>query len=270
MHKLVLLRHGESAWNRENRFTGWTDVDLNEKGLGEAREAGRLLKEEGFVFDVAFTSVLRRAIKTLWVVLEEMDLMWIPVRHSWRLNERHYGALQGLDKAETAARFGDAQVKAWRRAYATPPPALEEGDPRYAELGPGEFPRTECLKDTVARFLPYWRETIAPAIRSGRRVLIAAHGNSLRALIKYLDEVSDRDIVELNIPTGIPLVYELDDGLRPTRHYYLGDREAIEAAVRAVAAPGQDEAGVSSRRAGLTCSALTSLSPSRGGASLDG
>jgi 2,3-bisphosphoglycerate-dependent phosphoglycerate mutase len=244
MHKLVLLRHGESAWNRENRFTGWTDVDLNEKGLGEARAAGRLLKE-GFVFDVAFTSVLRRAIKTLWVVLEEMDLMWIPVHHSWRLNERHYGALQGLDKAETAARFGDAQVKIWRRAYGTPPPALEEGDPRleignprYAELGPGEFPRTECLKDTVARFLPYWRETIAPTVRSGKRVLIAAHGNSLRALIKYLDEVSDQDIVELNIPTGIPLVYELDDGLRPVRHYYLGDQEAIEAAVRAVAAQG--------------------------------
>jgi 2,3-bisphosphoglycerate-dependent phosphoglycerate mutase len=246
MHKLVLLRHGESAWNRENRFTGWTDVDLNEKGLGEARAAGRLLKEEGFVFDVAFTSVLRRAIKTLWVVLEEMDLMWIPVRHSWRLNERHYGALQGLDKGETAARFGDAQVKIWRRAYDTPPPALEEGDPRleignprYAELGPGEFPRTECLKDTVARFLPYWRETIAPTVRSGERVLIAAHGNSLRALIKYLDEVSDQDIVELNIPTGMPLVYELDDGLRPVRHYYLGDQEAIEAAVKAVAAQGK-------------------------------
>jgi 2,3-bisphosphoglycerate-dependent phosphoglycerate mutase len=246
MHKLVLLRHGESAWNRENRFTGWTDVDLNEKGAGEAREAGRLLKEEGFAFDVAFTSVLRRAIKTLWVVLEEMDLMWIPVRHSWRLNERHYGALQGLDKGETAARFGDAQVKIWRRAYGTPPPALEEGDPRleignprYAELGPGEFPRTECLKDTVARFLPYWRETIAPTVRSGERVLIAAHGNSLRALIKYLDEVSDQDIVELNIPTGMPLVYELDDGLRPVRHYYLGDQEAIKAAVKAVAAQGK-------------------------------
>ena len=250
MHRLVLLRHGESAWNRENRFTGWTDVDLNEKGLGEARAAGRLLKEDGFVFDVAFTSVLRRAIKTLWVVLEEMDLMWIPVRHSWRLNERHYGALQGLNKAETAARFGDAQVKVWRRAYATPPPALEEddprletGNPRYAELGPGEVPRTECLKDTVARFLPYWRETIAPTIRSGKRVLIAAHGNSLRALIKYLDEVPEQEIIELNIPTGIPLVYELDDDLGPTRHYYLGDREAIEAAMRAVAAQGEAKRG---------------------------
>jgi 2,3-bisphosphoglycerate-dependent phosphoglycerate mutase len=246
MHKLVLLRHGESVWNRENRFSGWTDVDLTERGMGEARAAGRLLKQEGFTFDVAFTSVLRRAIKTLWVVLEEMDLMWIPVRHSWRLNERHYGALQGLNKAETAAEFGEAQVKLWRRAYDTPPPALEEGDPRletsnprYAELGPGEFPKTECLKDTVARFLPYWHEAIAPAVRSGKRVLIAAHGNSLRALIKYLDDVSDRDIIELNIPTGIPLVYELDDDLRPIRHYYLGDEEAILAAMRAVAAQGK-------------------------------
>jgi 2,3-bisphosphoglycerate-dependent phosphoglycerate mutase len=246
MHKLVLLRHGESVWNQENRFSGWTDVDLNEKGMGEAQAAGRLLRQEGFTFDVAFTSVLRRAIKTLWVVLEEMDLMWIPVRHSWRLNERHYGALQGLNKAETAAKFGDAQVKIWRRSYDTPPPALEEADPRletsnprYAELGPGEFPRTECLKDTVARFLPYWHETIAPAVRSGKRVVIAAHGNSLRALVKYLDDVSEQAIIELNIPTGIPLVYDLDDDLRPTRHYYLGDEEAIKAAMQAVANQGK-------------------------------
>ncbi len=242
MHKLVLLRHGESVWNQENRFSGWSDVDLNEKGMEEARAAGRLLKQEGFVFDVAFTSVLRRAIKTLWVVLEETDLVWIPVRHSWRLNERHYGALQGLNKAETAAKFGDAQVKIWRRSYDTPPPALEEGDPRlelrnprYAELGPGEFPRTECLKDTVARFLPYWLETIAPALRSGRRVLIAAHGNSLRALIKYLDDVSEQEIIELNIPTAQPLVYELDAELRPIRHDYLADEATIRAAMQAVA-----------------------------------
>jgi 2,3-bisphosphoglycerate-dependent phosphoglycerate mutase len=246
MHKLVLLRHGESAWNQENRFSGWTDVDLTEKGMEEARAAGRLLKQEGFVFDVAFTSVLRRAIKTLWVVLEETDLMWIPVRHTWRLNERHYGALQGLNKAETAAKFGEAQVKIWRRSYDTPPPALEEGDPRlelrnprYAELGPGEFPRTECLKDTVARFLPYWLETIAPALRSGRRVLIAAHGNSLRALIKYLDDVSEQEIIELNIPTAQPLVYELDDDLKPIRHDYLADEATIRAAMQAVANQGR-------------------------------
>src|SRR3712207_283448 len=241
MHKLVLLRHGESVWNRENRFSGWTDVDLNEKGMEEARAAGRLLRQESFVFDMAFTSMLRRAIKTLWVVLEETDLMWIPVRHSWRLNERHYGALQGLNKAETAAKFGEAQVKIWRRAYATPPPPLEEGDPRleldnprYAGLAPGEFPRTECLKDTVARFLPYWQETIAPSIRAGRQVLIAAHGNSLRALVKYLDGISDEEIVELNIPTGIPLVYELDEELRPLSHRYLGDPAAVAAAMQAV------------------------------------
>ena len=246
MHKLVLLRHGESAWNQENRFSGWTDVDLTDKGKGEAQQGGRRLREEGFAFDVAFTSVLRRAIKTLWIVLEEMDRMWIPVHHSWRLNERHYGALQGLNKAETAAKFGEQQVKIWRRSYATPPPALEDGDPRleldnprYANLAPGEFPRTECLKDTVARFLPHWHETIAPTIRSGKQVLIAAHGNSIRALVKYLDEVSEEEIVELNIPTGIPLVYELDEGLKPIRHYYLGDEEAIRAAMQAVANQGK-------------------------------
>ena len=246
MKNLVLLRHGESTWNQENRFTGWTDVPLSDKGLREAREAGKLLKNDGFAFDVAFTSVLKRAIKTLWVVLEEMDCMWIPIHNSWRLNERHYGALQGLNKAETAAKFGDAQVKIWRRAYDTPPPPLEEGDPRlatddprYAELSAAMFPRTECLKDTVERFLPYWHETIAPAIRSGQRVIIAAHGNSLRALIKYLDNVSDSDIVELNVPTGQPLVYELSDGPKPIRHYYLGDQAAIKAAMEAVANQGK-------------------------------
>jgi len=246
MHKLVLLRHGESVWNRENRFTGWTDVGLSEKGMAEAREAGRLLQQEGFTFDVAFTSVLKRAIKTLWLTLEELDRMWLPVHHSWRLNERHYGALQGLDKAETAAKFGDAQVKIWRRAYDIAPPPLADGDPRleignprYADLKAGEFPKTECLKDTVARFLPYWHETIAPALRSGRRVVIAAHGNSLRALVKYLDDISNADIVELNIPTGQPLVYELDDGLKPIKHYYLGDEEAIRAAMQAVANQGR-------------------------------
>ena len=250
MKKLVLLRHGESTWNQENRFSGWTDVGLTEKGLAEAKEGGRLLKQEGLTFDVAFTSVQKRAIKTLWVVLEEMDLMWIPVRHSWRLNERHYGALQGLNKAETAAKFGDAQVKIWRRAYDTPPPALEDGDPRletdnprYADLKPGEFPKTECLKDTVDRFLPYWNDTIAPVVRSGKRVIIAAHGNSLRALVKYLDNISDADIVELNIPTGQPLVYELDDDLKPIKHYYLGDPEAIAAAMQAVANQGKAAPG---------------------------
>ncbi|HTR56716.1 MAG TPA: 2,3-diphosphoglycerate-dependent phosphoglycerate mutase [Casimicrobiaceae bacterium] len=246
MHKLVLLRHGESVWNQENRFTGWTDVGLTEKGEAEARSAGRLLKQDGYQFDVAFTSVLKRAIKTLWIALEEMDRMWIPVRNSWRLNERHYGALQGLNKAETAAKFGDAQVKLWRRSYDTPPPALadddprlELSDPRYAEIDRASFPRTECLKDTVARFLPYWHEAIAPGVRSGQRVIIVAHGNSLRALVKYLDKVSDADIVELNIPTGQPLVYELDDALKPIRHYYLGDPAAIEAAMAAVAAQGR-------------------------------
>ena len=246
MRNLVLLRHGESIWNQENRFSGWTDVGLTEKGMAEARSAGQLLQQEGYVFDVAFTSVLKRAIKTLWIALEEMDRMWIPVHNSWRLNERHYGALQGLNKAETAAKFGEAQVKIWRRAYATAPPPLadddprlEMGDPRYADIEPSEFPRTECLKDTVARFLPYWHETIAPAVKSGRCVLIAAHGNSLRALVKYLDDVSDEDIVELNIPTGQPLVYELDDDLKPIRHYYLGDEEAIKAAMEAVANQGK-------------------------------
>jgi len=246
MHKLVLLRHGESTWNMENRFTGWTDVGLTEKGLAEAVAAGQLLKREGYRFDLAYTSVLKRAIKTLWTVLEEMDQMWIPVHHSWRLNERHYGALQGLNKAETAAKFGEEQVKIWRRAYATPPPALEANDPRletdnprYADLAPGEFPHTECLKDTVARFLPFWNDTIAPAVKSGRNVVIAAHGNSLRALIKYLDAVSEADIVALNIPTAQPLVYELDDALRPLRHYYLGDEDAIQAAMQAVANQGK-------------------------------
>jgi 2,3-bisphosphoglycerate-dependent phosphoglycerate mutase len=243
MFRLVLLRHGESDWNRENRFTGWTDVDLSDKGRVEAREAGRLLKHDGYTFDLAFTSVLKRAIRTLWIALDEMDLMWIPVEKSWRLNERHYGALQGLNKAETAAKHGEAQVKIWRRSYDIPPPALEREDqrhpardPRYAQLAPSELPLTESLKDTVARFLPYWHETIAPEVRSGRRVLIAAHGNSLRALVKYLDKVGDQEIVELNIPTGIPLVYELDGDLRPLRHYYLGDPAAAAAAAARVAA----------------------------------
>jgi 2,3-bisphosphoglycerate-dependent phosphoglycerate mutase len=249
MPTLVLLRHGESVWNRENRFTGWTDVDLSPRGVEEARRAGELLAAGGHVFDVAYTSVLKRAIKTLWIALETMDLMWIPVHNSWRLNERHYGALQGLDKAETAAKFGEAQVKIWRRSYDTPPPALApddprhpSNDPRYRSLPKTELPLTECLKDTVARFLPYWHETIAPAVRSGRRVVVAAHGNSLRALVKYLDDVSERDIIELNIPTGIPLVYELDDALKPLRHYYLGDAAAVEAAMKAVASQGKAKA----------------------------
>lgn len=246
MKKIVLLRHGESVWNQENRFTGWTDVGLTEKGLAEAKAAGQLLKREGYAFDIAFTSVLSRAIKTLWTVLEEMDRMWIPVQHSWRLNERHYGALQGLNKAETAAKFGDEQVLIWRRAYDTPPPALEEGDPRltlddprYAGLAAADFPRTECLKDTVARFLPLWHETIAPTVQSGKSVLIAAHGNSIRALIKYLDDVSDKDIVGLNIPTAQPLVYELTDDLKPIRNYYLGNPDEIAAAMAAVANQGK-------------------------------
>jgi 2,3-bisphosphoglycerate-dependent phosphoglycerate mutase len=246
MHKFVLLRHGESVWNRENRFTGWTDVDLSEQGKAEAASAGRALLGRGLTFDVAFTSVLRRAVRTLWVVLDVMDLMWLPVHRCWRLNERHYGALQGLNKAETAARYGEAQVKVWRRSYDIPPPPLDESDERfpgrdrrYAGLRPGELPRTECLKDTVARFLPYWHETIAPAIRSGQRVLIAAHGNSLRALVKYLDDVSDPDIVELNIPTGIPLVYDLDDELKPVRSEYVGDPEQVRAATEAVARQGK-------------------------------
>jgi 2,3-bisphosphoglycerate-dependent phosphoglycerate mutase len=246
MYKIVLLRHGESTWNQENRFTGWTDVDLTEKGQAEAVAAGKLLKQEGYRFDMAFTSVLKRANKTLNVVLEQLDQLWIPVEHSWRLNERHYGALQGLDKAETAAKYGEAQVKIWRRAYDTPPPPLPDGDPRitaddprYADMAPGQFPRTECLKDTVARFVPYWLEKIAPTVKSGKQIIIAAHGNSIRALIKYLDNVSDADIVELNIPTAQPLVYELDADLKPIKHYYLGDPEAIKKAMEAVANQGK-------------------------------
>ncbi|MBN1794513.1 MAG: 2,3-diphosphoglycerate-dependent phosphoglycerate mutase [Candidatus Omnitrophica bacterium] len=244
--KVVLLRHGESVWNKENIFTGWTDVDLSEKGIAEAHEAGRVLREEGYTFDIAFTSVLKRAIRTLWIALDEMDLMWIPVYRSWRLNERHYGALQSLNKAETAAKYGDDQVLVWRRSYDTPPPSLEKtderypgNDPRYADLDPKDVPVTECLKDTVARFLPYWHETIAPTIQSGKKVLIAAHGNSLRALVKYLDDISDEEIVSLNIPTGVPLVYELDKDLRPVTHYYLGDQEAIKKAMQAVANQGK-------------------------------
>ena len=246
MHRIVLLRHGESVWNKENRFTGWTDVDLSDRGREEAKEAGSLLKQEGFTFDLAFTSVLKRAIRTLWITLDEMDRMWIPVRNSWRLNERHYGALQGLNKAETAAKFGDQQVKIWRRSYDIPPPVLEASDPRapgndprYRDLSPAERPLTECLKDTVARFLPLWNNSIAPEVKSGKRVIIAAHGNSLRALIKYLDGISDQDIVELNIPTGIPLVYELDADLKPLQHYYLGDPARLEAAVQAVSSQGK-------------------------------
>ena len=246
MKKIILLRHGESVWNKENRFTGWTDVDLTGKGVEEAGKAGELMREAGFVFDLAHTSVLRRAIKTLWLALERMDLMWIPVLHSWRLNERHYGALQGLNKAETAAKFGDAQVLTWRRSYDTPPPALGAddprypgNDPRYRGLAPNQVPLTECLKDTVARVLPYWNQAIAPDIRAGKRVLIAAHGNSIRALVKYLDKVSDADIVGLNIPTGVPLVYELDDNLKPMRHYYLGDAAEVEKAMLAVANQGK-------------------------------
>jgi 2,3-bisphosphoglycerate-dependent phosphoglycerate mutase len=242
MKTLVLLRHGESIWNQENRFTGWTDVDLSDKGLSEALEGGRVLAREGFTFDLAFTSVLKRAIKTLWIVLEEMDLMWIPVVRSWRLNERHYGALQGLNKAEIAALHGEAQTKLWRRSYSVRPPALKIDDERYpgrdrryAALTPEQLPLTECLEDTVARFLPFWEETIAPAVRGGQRVLIAAHGNSLRALVKHLDHISDDAIVDLNIPTGIPLVYELNDDLTPIRSRYLGDQEAILQATQKVA-----------------------------------
>ena len=246
MHKVILLRHGESEWNRENRFTGWKDVDLSPAGIEEAHRAGRTLLDSGFTFDVAFTSVLKRAIRTLWIVLDEMDLMWIPVYRSWRLNERHYGALEGLNKAETAAQYGEQQVKSWRRSYDIRPPALEPDDPRfpghdrrYAELTDHELPRSECLKDTVARFLPYWQETIVPAIRTGKRVLIAAHGNSLRALVKHLDGVSNSDIVELNIPTGVPLLYNLDEHLCPLQHEYLGDPEQIRKAQEAVARQGQ-------------------------------
>jgi 2,3-bisphosphoglycerate-dependent phosphoglycerate mutase len=242
MYKVVLLRHGESTWNKENRFTGWTDVDLTDRGREEAQTAGRLLKEDGYSFDLAFTSVLTRAIRTCWIALDELDELWIPMERSWRLNERHYGALQGLNKAETAAAHGDAQVKIWRRAYDIPPPPLTPDDERhpsrdrrYANIPAAELPLTESLKDTVARFLPYWHGTIAPAILAGQRVLVAAHGNSLRALIKYLDDISEADIVELNIPTGIPLIYELDAQLRPIRSYYLGDAEAARKAAAAVA-----------------------------------
>ncbi len=244
--KVVLLRHGESVWNKENKFTGWTDVDLSEKGLQEAKESGQTLKKNGYTFDIAFTSVLKRAIRTLWIALDEMDLMWIPVERNWRLNERHYGALQGLNKAEMAKKFGEEQVLIWRRSYDTPPDALTKDDPRYPGLDPRykdmdgkNIPLTECLKDTVARFLPYWHERIAPTIQSGKKVLIAAHGNSLRALVKYLDNISEEKIVSLNIPTGIPLVYELDDDLKPIKHYYLGDEEKIKKAVSSVANQGK-------------------------------
>ena len=246
MGKCVLLRHGESTWNAENRFTGWTDVDLSQRGRIEAKRAGQTLKASGYSFDVAFTSVLKRAIRTLWIVLDELDVMWTPIHHSWRLNERHYGALQGLNKADTAAKYGEGQVKIWRRSYDIQPPALTADDSRspchdlrYKDLDPRDIPLTECLRDTVARFLPYWHETIAPRIRLGQRVLIAAHGNSLRALVKYLDRVSDTAIVDLNIPTGVPLVYELDADLKPITHYYLGDPEEIRKAQEAVAQQGK-------------------------------
>jgi 2,3-bisphosphoglycerate-dependent phosphoglycerate mutase len=248
MYKLVLLRHGESTWNQENRFTGWTDVDLSDKGRQEAKTGAQALKDGGYSFDVAYTSVLKRAIRTLGCVLDTLDLMWIPVHRSWRLNERHYGALQGLNKSETAAKYGEAQVKIWRRSYDIPPPPLEKTDPRfpgndpqgrYKDLTAAELPQTECLKDTVARFLPLWHETIAPMVKSGKKVIIAAHGNSLRALVKYLDNIPESEIVELNIPTGIPLVYELDANLKPIKHYYLGDQAAIAAAMKAVANQGK-------------------------------
>jgi len=243
MHKLVLLRHGESGWNRENRFTGWTDVDLSAQGVEEARAAGQLLKAEGCAFDLAYTSLLKRAIRTLNLALEELDQLWLPVHKDWRLNERHYGALQGLNKAETAARHGEAQVLVWRRSYDIPPPALEASDPRYEGKDPRyagvDVPKTECLKDTVARVIPYWDSVIAPSVHAGKRVLVAAHGNSLRALIKHLDGVSDADIVSLNVPTGVPLVYELNAALRPLKHYYLGDQDEIARRVAAVAAQGK-------------------------------
>jgi 2,3-bisphosphoglycerate-dependent phosphoglycerate mutase len=242
MYKVVLLRHGESEWNKANLFTGWTDVDLSEKGLQEAQHAAELLKQDGYTFDIAYTSVLKRAIRTLWIVLDRMDLMWIPVVRSWRLNERMYGALQGLNKAQTAEKYGDEQVHLWRRSYDVPPPALEKDadrypgkDPRYADLAEKDIPTTECLKDTVERFLPYWKDTIAPMIKTGKRVIIAAHGNSLRALVKYLDNISDEEISELNIPTGVPLIYELDEDLKPIKHYYLGDQDAVQNAINAVA-----------------------------------
>jgi len=248
MYKIVFMRHGESTWNLANRFTGWVDVDLTEKGVAEAKQAGKLLKEAGFTFDLAYTSVLKRAIRTLWTTLDEMDLMYLPVQHDWRLNERHYGALQGLNKAETAAQYGDEQVLVWRRSYDTPPLPLEPtdprasfNDPRYAGLKREQIPLTECLKDTVARVLPAWNDSIAPAIRAGKKIIISAHGNSLRALIKYLDGISDNDIVGLNIPNGQPLVYELDADLKPIKSYYLGDQSAIEAALKAVASQGKSK-----------------------------
>ena len=246
MHILVLLRHGESIWNKENIFTGWTDIDLSEKGMEEAKKAGQLLKKEGFTFDIAYTSVLKRGIRTLWIVLDEMDLMWIPVHRHWRLNERHYGALQGYHKSEIAKKLGEEQVHIWRRSYDIPPPALKTSDPRYPgndpkykDLDEKDIPTTECLKDTVERFLPYWHNIIAPVIKSGKKVLISAHGNSLRALVKYLDNMSDDEIVNLDIPTGIPLIYELDDELKPIKHYYLGDQEEIQKAIQAVADQGK-------------------------------
>lgn len=248
MHKLVLIRHGESTWNRENRFTGWTDVDLNEKGLGEAKAAGELLKKEGYTFDRAFVSVLKRALRTLWMILDELDELWIPVERSWRLNERHYGSLQGLNKAETAAKFGDEQVLVWRRSYDVPPPALEKSDerwpghdPRYKNVPEADLPVTECLKDTVERVLPYWHKEIAPYVKRGEKVLVAAHGNTLRALVMYFDNLSEEQVLALNIPTGVPLVYELDSDLKPIRHYYLGDQEAIAAAMAAVASQGKSQ-----------------------------
>jgi 2,3-bisphosphoglycerate-dependent phosphoglycerate mutase len=246
MYKLVLIRHGESVWNKANLFTGWTDVDLSEKGVEEAHAGAQALLEAGYTFDIAFTSVLKRAIRTLWIVLDEMDLMWIPVHRAWQLNERHYGALQGLNKAETAAKYGDDQVLIWRRSYDVPPPVLEKDDPRwpghdprYKDLDPADVPLTECLKDTVARFMPYWTNVIAPVVKSGKRVVIAAHGNSLRALVKHLDNISDDDIVGLNIPTGIPLVYDLDADLCPIKHEYLADPEAVKKAMQAVANQGK-------------------------------
>ncbi|MEY4749036.1 MAG: hypothetical protein RIQ60_1250 [Pseudomonadota bacterium] len=246
MYKLVLIRHGESTWNLENRFTGWTDVDLTPTGVEQAKQAGRLLKEAGYEFDLAYTSVLKRAVWTLWYCLDQMDRTWLPVSHSWRLNERHYGALQGLNKADMAKQYGDAQVLIWRRSYDTPPPALDADDPRgqrqdlrYAKLKPQDVPLTECLKDTVARVLPFWQDAIAPAIKSGKRVVIAAHGNSIRALVKYLDNIGDEEIVGVNIPNGVPLVYELDADLKPIKHYYLGDAEAVAKAAAAVANQGK-------------------------------
>ncbi|MCX6959743.1 MAG: 2,3-diphosphoglycerate-dependent phosphoglycerate mutase [Verrucomicrobia bacterium] len=246
MHKLVLIRHGESTWNQENRFTGWTDVDLNEKGLREAKAAGELLKKEGYSFDRSFVSVLKRALRTNWMILDELDELWIPIERSWRLNERHYGSLQGLNKGETAAKFGDDQVLIWRRSYDVPPPALEKSDERfpghdrrYKDVSEADLPLTECLKDTVDRVLPYWHSEIAPAVKRGEKVLVTAHGNTLRAMVKYFDNLSEEEVLALNIPTGIPLVYELDDDLKPIRHYYLGDQEAIAAAAAAVASQGK-------------------------------